>query len=183
MINNNSCMKGFWINYNMDLLILRHAEAVELGTDGITKDGDRPLTPEGIKKMEKAAEGMQQMGLDLDLILTSPLLRAVQTAEIVARKLRIQEKMRRTNNLAPSGNQSKLIAEIQGDKQPIQQVLIVGHEPDLSRLVSVLISGHNNITINFKKASLLRVNTSNLIYGQCAELNWFLTCKQLMKLR
>jgi phosphohistidine phosphatase len=167
----------------MDLLFLRHAEAVELGVDGIANDSERPLTIDGIKKMEKAAQGMQQLGLNLDLILTSPLKRAIQTAEITAKEFGIQDKIRISNHLAPNGNHSKLVVEILGLKQPVEQVLLVGHEPDLSRLVSFLLTGQHTVAINFKKAALLQITVSNLIYGQCAALSWFLTCKQLIKLR
>ena len=167
----------------MDLLFLRHAEAIELGSDGITQDNDRYLSNDGIKKMKRAAEGMRQLNLNLDVILTSPLLRAIQTAEIVAKEFNIENKIQVSNHLSPNGDPSVLVSEIKKQYDKAQQLMLVGHEPDLSCLVSYLLSGVKNVSINLKKGSLIYLTVSKLVYGQCAMLNWFLTCRQLVNLR
>jgi broad specificity phosphatase PhoE len=71
----------------IELYLMRHGIAADLGDAGVLKDEDRPLTLEGRAKMRQAAEGIGEFGLKLNLILTSPLLRARQTAEVVAEVL------------------------------------------------------------------------------------------------
>src|SRR5581483_8284155 len=121
----------------MEIYILRHGIAVERGTPGYKKDSDRPLTSEGEDKMHQIADAMRGLDLKFDLILSSPFTRAEQTANIVAGEL--DEEVTFTKYLEPGGNALELIGEI-NDEKP-QRVLIVGHEPDLSELISVLISG------------------------------------------
>jgi phosphohistidine phosphatase len=163
----------------MELYILRHAIAVERGTPGYKKDSDRPLTKEGEAKMRQIAEAMLGMELKFDLILSSPYVRAKQTAQIVANEL--DEEVTFTDLLVPDGNALDLIAEI-NDEKP-QRVLLVGHEPDLSRLISVLVTGGSDAAIELKKGGLCKLTSEKLTFGQCATLNWLLTPKQLRALR
>src|ERR1051325_8734008 len=98
----------------MEIYILRHGIAVERGTPGYKKDSDRPLTKEGEDKMRQIAEAMLAMALKFDLILSSPFERAKQTAQIVAGEL--DEEVTYTDFLAPGGNASELLAEINDEK-------------------------------------------------------------------
>jgi len=163
----------------MELYVLRHGIAVERGTPGYKKDSDRPLTPEGEDKMRQIADAMRGMDLKFDLILSSPFARAEQTANIVAGEL--DEEVTFTKYLEPGGNALELIGEI-NDEKP-QRVLLVGHEPDLSSFISVLITGGSEATIDLKKGGLCKLTTDKLVFGQCATLNWLLTPKQLRQLR
>ena len=159
----------------MDIYILRHGIAVERGTPGYKRDSDRPLTKEGVEKMEKIAQTILALGLHFDLILSSPYARAEQTARIVARTL--DEEVTFTNHLMSDGNALELVSEI-NDEKP-QSVLLVGHEPDLSRLISVLVTGSTDASIELKKGGLCKLTSDRLTFGQCATLNWLLTPKQL----
>jgi len=163
----------------MELYILRHGIAVERGTPGYKKDSDRPLTPEGEEKMRQIADAMRGMDLKFDLILSSPYARAEQTAKIVAGEL--DEDVSYSDYLVPGANALELIGEI-NDERP-QRVLLVGHEPDLSNLISVLITGGSNAGIELKKGGLCRLTTEKLVFGKCATLNLLLTPKQLQELR
>jgi phosphohistidine phosphatase len=163
----------------MEIYILRHGIAVERGTPGFKKDGDRPLTKESEEKMGQIAETMLAMDLKFDLILSSFYTRARRTAEIVAEAL--DDEVTFSNLLEPDSNALELIREI-NDEKP-QRVLLVGHEPDLSRLVSVLISGGSDGAIELKKGGLCKLTVDRLAFGQCATLNWLLTPKQLRQLR
>jgi len=118
-------------------------------------------------------------GLHFDLILSSPYARAEQTARIVARAL--DEEVTFTNHLMSDGNALELVAEI-NDEKP-QSVLLVGHEPDLSRLISVLVTGSTDASIELKKGGLCKLTSDRLTFGQCATLNWLLTPKQLRSMR
>ena len=163
----------------MEIYILRHGIAVERGSPSYKKDSDRPLTKEGEDKMHQIAEAMLGMGLRFDLILSSPYMRANQTARIVAAEL--DEEVTFTNFLVPDGNALELIAEINGERP--QRVLLVGHEPDLSLLISVLVTGGSNAAIELKKGGLCKLTSEKLAFGQCATLNWLLTPKQLRAMR
>ncbi len=164
----------------MELYILRHGIAVDRGTSGYKKDADRPLTEDGEEKMHQIAEAMLAMELRFDLILSSPLVRAEQTAQIVAGEL--DQEVTFTEFLAPNANALELIREI-NDEKP-QRVLLVGHEPDLSRLISLLITGSSDAaSIELKKGGLCKLTTDTLSFGQCATLNWLLTPKHLRSLR
>ena len=163
----------------MEIYILRHGIAVDRGTPGYKKDGDRPLTEDGIEKIRQVAEAMLAMELKFDLILSSPYVRAAETAKIVAGEL--DEEVTFTNFLLPEGNPLELIREI-NDNKP-QSVLLVGHEPDLSRLMSLLISGDSEAAIELKKGGLSKLTAEKLMFGQCATLHWLLTPKQLRSLR
>jgi phosphohistidine phosphatase len=163
----------------MELYILRHGIAVERGTPGYKKDGDRPLTKEGEEKMQEIAEALLGMGLQFDLILSSPYKRAEQTAQIVAREF--DKRVTFTDFLLPDGNPRELIAEI-NDEKP-QRVLLVGHEPDLSQFISLLTAGDTDSAIELKKGGLCKLTSDKLTFGQCAILNWLLAPKQLRAMR
>src|SRR5262249_23649363 len=98
---------------------------------------------------------------------------------IVAREL--EEEVTITEALIPDGNALELIAEI-NDEKP-QRLLLVGHEPDLSLLVSVLMTGDGDALIKLKKGGLCKLTTDKLTLGKCATLNGLLTPKQLRSMR
>jgi phosphohistidine phosphatase len=163
----------------MEIYILRHGIAVERGSPGYKKDSDRPLTEDGEDKMHRIAQAMVGTGMRFDLILSSPYVRAEQTAHIVAAEM--DEEVALTDSLIPGGNILELIKEV-NERKP-GSVLLVGHEPDLSRLVSLLVTGGNDASIELKKGGLCRLAADKLTFGRCATLNWLLTPKQLRSLR
>jgi phosphohistidine phosphatase len=162
----------------MELYILRHGLAGEAGDPRYSDDSQRPLTAEGKRKMHQAALGMKAMGIKFDIALTSPYLRARQTAEIVCEQLGCGDVMRLTNNLAPAGNVRALVAEL-SEMPRESRVLVAGHEPYLSGLVSFLISGSHGCGVEMKKGALCKLEIEELKYGRCALLSWLLTNKQL----
>ncbi len=159
----------------MEIYVLRHGIAVNRGTPGYKKDSDRPLTPEGEEKLHQIAKAMLAMELKFDLILSSPYLRSKQTAQLVAAEL--DEEITLTDLLTPDGNPLELIREL-NDEKP-QSVLLVGHEPYLSGLISVLVTGESKAAIELKKGGLCKLSADRVAYGQCATLNWLLTPRQM----
>ena len=164
----------------MELYILRHGLAGDREA-WMGSDSKRPLTEEGKKKMERIAKAMQNMKLSLDLILSSPYIRAQQTAEIVAKRLEVQDKVELNEHLACGGDQRLLMEGLSriGDSK---NVLLVGHEPDLSTLISYLISGSERAFIEMKKGGLAKLNVNGPFYGQCAALSWLMPPRHLMML-
>jgi phosphohistidine phosphatase len=163
----------------MEIYVLRHGIAVERGTPGYKKDSDRPLTKQGEEKVYQIAQAMLAIELKFDLILSSPYVRAAKTAQIVGSEL--DEDVTYTEFLEPDGNALALISQI-NDEKP-QRVLLVGHEPDLSRLISLLTTGAGAAAIDLKKGGLCKMSTDKLSFGQCATLDWLLTPKLLRSLR
>lgn len=163
----------------MELYLLRHGLAVERGTRGFEDDAARPLTPKGRRQMRKIAAAMEKIECNFDLILSSPLLRAKQTAEIVAAGLKLKKRLKFSNALAPGGEAAILLRQLAREKPGAKKILLVGHEPDLSRLVSLLVTGDWHLALDFKKGGLCRLEAQTLCAGKCATLAWLLTPKQM----
>jgi len=166
----------------MELYLLRHAIAVVRGTPGYERDADRPLTPKGEKKMHRIAEGMLALGLSFDLILSSPILRARQTAEIAAEDLGLEKMLNFSDNLGTDGEAEDLIKELNANYKALDSIMLVGHEPDLSSLISVLIAGDAGLSITMKKGGLCKLTVDSLRYGRCAALDWLLAPSQLTRM-
>ncbi len=158
----------------MELYLLRHGIAADVGPEG-SGDAGRPLTEEGIAKMGEEARGLRQLGLQLDALLSSPLVRARQTAEIVGRALKIELQL--ANALAPGCDLAQL-RDLLGEQRGAERVMIVGHEPDFSQLAGALTGGSH---IQLKKGGLVRVDIEVLEPGAGA-LAWLLVPRVLRKI-
>ena len=163
----------------MELYLLRHAIAVERGTPGHEVDSTRPLTPGGARKMQRIAAGMAKLDLKFDVILTSPYLRARQTAEVVAVVFRMPNAVQVNEWLSPGSDQVRFLAELKERYGNRKGLLLVGHEPDLSELASTLVCGSLDATIDMKKGGLCHLSAASPHYGQCAVLRCLLTPRQL----
>jgi phosphohistidine phosphatase len=161
------------------LYILRHAIAAERGAGGFAKDSDRPLTPEGRQKLRRVARAMTKLELDIELIVSSPFVRARQTAELAADALHLREKLQFSDHLTPQGKPEDLIEELKHLRPGPDGVLLVGHEPYLGKLVSLLVTGTPDLSLTLKKAGLCKLTLTGLTAGRCAILEWLLTPKQL----
>ncbi len=163
----------------MNLYILRHGLAVEHGTADYPNDADRPLTPKGERKLCLIAQAMEELDLSLQLILSSPYKRASQTAEIVADVLKLSKKVEFSPTLEPDGSMKELIEMLKGIKPAPDAVMLVGHEPYLSSLISLLLAGDKSVQVTMKKAGLCKLSVDSLKHGRCATLEWLLTAKQM----
>jgi phosphohistidine phosphatase len=166
----------------MNIFFLRHGIAVERGTKGFEKDSERPLTSKGKRQLRKSAAGMKKMKLRFDLILSSPHERARRTAEIVADELKLKKRLKFTDALKYESDPEQLVAEMAGLKPMPGNILLVGHEPYLSRLASLLVSGNGDLAMDLKKGGLGKLETEGLHPGRCAQLAWLLTPKQMREM-
>lgn len=167
----------------MELYILRHAIAEAKEADGATSDSERALTSEGKRKMRRAAQGMQALDLSFDRILSSPFLRARQTAEIVAKVFQLSGALELLPALSAGGDAKKLIGQLNRHYGALNRLLLVGHEPDLSGLIGLLIAGDPAASIVLKKGGLCKLTVESLLPGRCATLQWLLTPRQLERIR
>lgn len=166
----------------MNIFILRHGIAVERGTEGFEHDSERPLTAKGRRQLRKSAAAMRRMKLRFDLILSSPYVRAKQTAEIVAEELKLGKRLKFSDALKYDGDAAELVRQLSTLKSAPENLLLVGHEPYLSQLISLLVSGNEDVAIDFKKGGLCKLEAEKLHYGKCAQLVWLLTPKQMKEM-
>jgi phosphohistidine phosphatase len=167
----------------MNFYILRHGIAVEHGARGYANDSERPLTPKGRQRMRAIARAMIAMELRFDLILSSPYVRARQTAEIVADKFKARDLLQNSPHLASDGDPKKLTAELNRRKPAPENVLLAGHEPYLSELISTLVFGQSGPSMLLKKGGLCKLSVESLKHGRCATLEWLLTPRQMRLMR
>jgi phosphohistidine phosphatase len=136
----------------MKLYFLRHGIAADRAEQG--SDFDRPLTDEGRKRMAREAKALAKLNLELDDIITSPLVRAKQTAEIVADRLKMPDKVIQDDRLSPDFDSQRLARVLQ-DHANADAIMLVGHEPDFSQMVEQLAGGAK---VDLKKGGLACVD-------------------------
>lgn len=161
----------------MTLYILRHgiAEEAEPGGD----DRSRRLTPRGRTRVQKAAAGLGALGVTLEVVLTSPLPRAAETAAIVVAACGKEPAPRELAALAPGPNAADVVRAL----RPLARrghVMVVGHEPQLGELASLLLTGSTGaLALDLRKGGCIAIEVQKLAPPSGATLCWALTPKQL----
>ena len=162
----------------MNLYILRHGIAADRSAE-YPDDDLRPLTRKGISRMRREAKGMDAIGVAPDLIISSTLVRAVQTAEIVQQGLSKPPQMTTSTALVPEAHPSQILQELAASHSSLSSVMVVGHEPHMSSLVSYILTGRVSWLISLKKGALCSIDLSSSDRGQ---LMWALAPRQLRAL-
>jgi len=158
----------------MKLYLVRHAIAEDLADH--EDDSLRPLTEKGREKMKRIAQALEELGVQPDLIVSSPYVRASQTASILAKELNYKEELAYSDFLVPMAEPDDMIGEI-NEKFSVDELMLVGHEPNLSSLASVLLAGSPDLSINFKKGGICCLSVDDLHYDRKATLEWLVTPK------
>jgi len=139
----------------MELYLIRHADAVTLGEGGIIEDAARPLTPKGEAQARFLGDGLARWGIRLEVLLTSPLVRARQTADGIAQHLtRPAPEVRLCEDLAPGGKRRRLARGLKDIGK--KAIGVVGHQPDLGEFAAWLI-GSKKAQIDFAKAGVANI--------------------------
>jgi phosphohistidine phosphatase len=131
--------------------------------------------------MKKIARGLQRLGVELDVILTSPYVRARDTAKILGERFDRMDRIYFSDNLIPPGNFEGLVFEIH-EKYDLANVALVGHEPMLSSLVSWLTTGDTDVRMTMKKGGVAYLSSESLFQDGRATLEWLLTPALLVDL-
>lgn len=139
-------------------------------------DSKRPLTESGIVRMRKSARGVARLGVTLDVVLTSPLARARQTAEIVAAAFDPKPHLVNVESLAPGGTFAAVLADVEKHARRTR-IALVGHEPDIGELAGRLIGTRH--PVEFKKGAICRIDVEKLPPNGPGVLKWFLTPRVL----
>lgn len=152
------------------LYIARHGEAVAVGEPGVNSDFDRYLSKEGMDKMRKQAQGLRQLGVDWQWVLSSPLLRARQTAEILNEP--VQAALEITEALGNRPSIQALVKQLQQARQ--ERILLVTHQPFVVQLTSWLLSGRMDTAFHFSTGAMACLKVYQLSEEEPqGELQWF----------
>jgi phosphohistidine phosphatase len=166
----------------MEVLLVRHAIAAERDDSRWPDDRERPLTRQGEERMRRAARGLVRLASEVDLLCSSPLVRAWRTAEILHEEIDWPE---------PQG-----WSQLEPDRPPAQTVLslaphaelfrvaLVGHEPNLSEVASYLLAGdgHRGVDIEMKKAGVACLSIDGVPGPGSASLRWLATPRMLRQM-
>src|SRR4051812_30623911 len=160
-----------------ELYVLRHGIAVPHGTPGVAED-ERPLTPKGRKRLRQIARGLRRLELDPERIVSSPLPRAWQTAEIVADELGMSDRLEAAEELradrSPEAIRDWLHARAEG------RLMIVGHNPNLSLLLGLLVTGNgDSMLCELKKGGIAALSSGD---ERGFMLDWIATPRILRRL-
>jgi phosphohistidine phosphatase len=158
-----------------ELYLIRHGVAEPRG-DAWPDDAKRPLTDDGLDRMLKCARALERLGVSFDVVLTSPLLRAHQTAEIVASVYAPKPPIVNVDALAPGGSSAAVIAELEKHAKKTR-IAVVGHEPDIGELAGKLAG--MRVDLEFKKGAVARIDVETLPPKGPGLLRWFIPPKFL----
>ena len=161
------------------LYLVRHAIAAERGPN-YPDDRERPLTSDGVTRFKRAVEGLKEFDVKLELVLTSPLVRARHTAELLAAGIGGKPRMETLAALAPGGRMTQVLEAIAKYSKRSHHIAIVGHEPDLGELAVRLLRARG--TIEFKKGAVCGIELDGAMPTGPGTLKWLLPPRALRKL-
>ena len=162
-----------------ELYFIRHGVAEEQG-EAWPDDTKRPLTEDGMSRLRKSARGLERVGVTFDVMLTSPLVRTRQTAEILAAAFAPRPPIVNVESLTPEGTYQGVIADLEKQSRRLR-IALVGHEPSIGELAARL-SGSRH-PFEFKKGAVCRIDVETLPPGGPGSLRWFLTPRMLRALK
>jgi phosphohistidine phosphatase len=164
----------------MKIYLIRHGVAREPASADFEADSQRPLTIEGRDTITRIAHALKKLDVRPDLILSSPYVRAEQTAAILAKEFDLQKRLVLSELLAPEGKAEEIISMIV-EKALVDELFIVGHLPCLALLASLLAASNFDLAINLKKGGVCCLLADDLRLEPHAALEWLLTPKILLK--
>jgi phosphohistidine phosphatase len=162
-----------------ELYLVRHGIAEERG-EAWPDDSKRPLTAKGIARLKKEARGLAHLGVAFDVILTSPLVRARQTADAIAGTFDPRPPIVTIESLAPGGTYQGVLADLEKQTRR-SRIALVGHEPGIGELAARMIGSRH--PLEFKKGAVGRIDFETLPPAGPGALRWLITPKILRALR
>jgi phosphohistidine phosphatase len=162
----------------ISLYLVRHAVAADRG-DAYPDDTKRPLTPRGALRFRRAVKGLASLDPRIELVLTSPLVRARQTANILAELLPSRPPLEEIDPLAPGASFDALMRALASHGR-LSGIAIVGHEPGMGETAARLVGARSPIP--FKKGAVCRIDVDTLPLAGPGTLRWFVTPRILRAL-
>jgi phosphohistidine phosphatase len=163
----------------MKLFLVRHGIAIEGLAPGMQRDSERTLTDEGRAEMKLVARGLRQIGARPQVVLSSPYVRTRQTAEIFANEFDVEIKF--VDALAPGVNFSRLCRAL-SDAGKYEQIMLVGHEPDMGMIAGQFLFASDGFEMPFKKGAVCRIDVSDLPPTMPGVLKWYMPPKIFQRL-
>ena len=157
----------------MKLFLVRHGIALDGLNAEVRSDAQRPLTLEGRDETEQVAKGLKKSGVKIDHLVSSPLVRARQTAEIFHEVFKLEKEIEICHALAPGGHHTDLYKVLKASKQ--ESIALFGHEPDMGELAQTLLCA--DFAIPFKKAGVCRIDVFEMPPSSPGILKWFMPPK------
>jgi phosphohistidine phosphatase len=161
------------------LFLIRHGIAEERG-DAWPDDAKRPLSEDGIERFQRSARGLARLDIWIDVVLTSPLVRARQTADIVASAFDPRPSIITIESLAPGGSYASLLTDLEKHGRKTR-IALVGHEPGIGELGARLIGSRHSF--EFKKGAVCRIDVDEIPPVSPGDLRWFLTPKVMAAIK
>jgi phosphohistidine phosphatase len=161
----------------LELYLIRHGVAAERGEE-YPDDSKRPLTSDGIARLRKEAKALDALGVEFDQILSSPLVRARQTADVFGETMKAKPPIANTDALTPAGSPAAVIQEL-GKHMRKARIALVGHEPNMGELAAHLIGA--KVPLPFKKGAICRIDFSVFPPKGKGQLCWFATPRMLRR--
>ncbi|MGA2618603.1 MAG: histidine phosphatase family protein [Thermoguttaceae bacterium] len=162
----------------MDLYIIRHAWAGHMGDPQWPDDTQRPLSAEGRERFAKLIDKLAGGGLAPQVIAVSPMVRCVETAEILAERTPSRAQLVQHGELLPGGNHQRLLEWTAKQAQRSEQIAWVGHAPDVEQLAALAI-GMPGGSIRFSKGAIAAIRFEASPRAGGGELRWLVTAKVL----
>ena len=162
----------------LELYLIRHGVAAERDDD-YPDDSKRPLTNAGISRLRKEAKALDAMDVGFDHIITSPLVRTRQTADVFVETLKSKPSISQSDALAPAGTPAAVIQELAKHAKK-GRIALVGHEPNIGELAARLIGAR--APLEFKKGAICRIDFEVLPPKGIGQLRWFVTPRMLREI-
>jgi len=162
----------------LELYLIRHGVAAERGEE-YPDDSKRPLTSGGISRLRKEAKALEELGVGFDHIITSPLTRTRQTADVFAESLKSKPSLSQSDALAPAGTSAAVIQELAKHMRK-GRIALVGHEPNIGELAARLIGAR--LPLEFKKGGICRIDFEVFPPKGVGQLRWFVTPRMLREI-
>ena len=162
-----------------ELYLVRHGLAEERGAKW-PDDGKRPLSADGISRLKKSARGLDRIDVKFDVILTSPLVRARQTADIMSAEMDGHPAIVNVESLLPGAPFASLVTDLEKQIRKTR-IALVGHEPGIGELAARLIGSRH--PIEFKKGSVARIDIDQIPPAGPGDLRWMMPPKFMRALK
>lgn len=160
----------------LEIYLVRHAIAAERGPK-YPDDRLRPLTPEGVKRFRDSVKGLRKFGVEIDQVLTSPLVRARDTATLLASAFKPKPPIEEIEALAPGGRHVAIVDAIKASAKRHRRLALVGHQPDLGEFTARLLGSRGGV--EFRKGAICLIDVDSATPGGPGTLRWFLPPRAL----
>ncbi len=163
----------------MELYLIRHGIAIDRGDPDCPAEEERYLTEKGVTRMRGIAEALVKLDVRLDRMLSSPYVRARETAELVLEQQGELE-LELSEVFTPGGDPEEGVNRLRAASQGASALAVTGHEPNMSRLISTLLTGDDQMNVRMKKGGVCRIDIEWRRDGWLPELRWLMAPRQLL---